>query len=133
MAAWRAMPITDATAIAETAVGTAALRSHRNSSTRIVYSIISMPTPIKDVVIPPAIPTSTPSFMAEPSSILGMLLREQISRFLASVRMAKLIHRQENSSLMTVLGNRGATQNVPIPSPAAAPTLLQIKIRDWIG
>ena len=46
---------------------------------------------------------------------------------------AKLIHKQENSSLITVLGSRGASQKVPINSPADAPTLLQISMRNWIG
>src|SRR5207247_5802956 len=83
--------------------------------------------------MPPATPTTRPSLIADPLSILGTVFSEQNSRFLARVRMAKLIQRQENSSLMTVVDSSGAIQNVPASSPAAAPTELQISMRNWMG
>ena len=75
-------------------------------------------------------PTTKPSFIAVPLSIFGTVFSEQNSRFLASVRMAKLIQRQEKSSLMTVVLSSGAIQNVPASSPAAAPTELPISVGD---
>ena len=116
-----ATPSMEASAPAAMAVGMEIFRSARNKSTMTVYTAISTPTPIIEARVPPTRPAARPIQTPRGAWSGAFPLRAQISVFLVSVRIPKLIQRQENRSLARLLWTWGAIRNVPMQKPIPAP------------
>ena len=132
VAARSSSPTGDARAVAQTAVGTAALGPQPNRSTSVAYTSISTPTPMSDATAPPTIPAARPVSAASgpPVEPGGPAVSVAVP---VTSHEPNVIQSVANSSFTHSAGTRPASRNVPSARPATAPAHDQASNRRLTG